>query len=309
MPRVEFIVPGSPNPGFLSQIAVLKTSILSRPWQRWSPSVRCILGGPADWPAMQRWLPQLADVDVEILSADRFRDAGYLAQAERRLAVGAAGVDVVVLLDADTLLIGSLEDVLDEVLRENAVAGVMAHYGFPVPGGNATVRDWAALARGLLTEPIRFDHRYSLTAHAAPAQARRSPFYVNAGMILIAGPVLGDLNSAYARLRPRVTPRLFAPYYAGQVALALAVEERRLNTLALPMRYNFPNDPRAEARLPEELGNVVLLHYLRTDRFDRQEIFTDAGRYAAFLDLPLLGSNLTFQNAVRALLGSSYPFR
>jgi hypothetical protein len=54
--------------------------------------------------------------------------------------------------------------------------------------------------------------------------------------------------------------------------------------------------------------HAVIYHYLRTTHFDRHLIFSSAERYHAFLDLKLTGSNHDFQHAVRALLGSQYPF-
>ncbi len=308
MPAVEFLVPGSPNGAFLSQIAALRTSILSRPWTRWKPTVRCFLGGPADWPALHRWLPQLTDIDIEILSAPRFEQDGYLAQAERRLSVGTGDIDVVVLLDADTFLVGNIEDALDQVFARNAVGGVMTHFGFPVRAGHSTVEDWHRLGADLLTRPIRLDHEHSLMPPHAPEDTRRCPFYVNAGVILIATSVLADLRTAYTALRPKVVPYLSVPYFAGQVALALAIQELGINTLSLPFRFNFPNDPRADRTYPNELSEAVLIHYLRDNVFNRNRIFADARDYRAFLDLPLKGSNLSFQKAVRSLLGEPYPF-
>jgi hypothetical protein len=99
------------------------------------------------------------------------------------------------------------------------------------------------------------------------------------------------------------------PDFSGQVALTLAIADAGVSTWALPMRYNFPNDPVAERLYPDELAHVVVYHYLRTAEFDRHEIFVDSTRYARFLDAPLSGVNRTFRHAVREIAGPSYPFR
>src|SRR5204862_6104539 len=72
--------------------------------------------------------------------------------------------------------------------------------------------------------------------------------------------------------------------------------------------YNFPNDELAEARFPEELENVTIFHYLRTDRFDRQQIFASAEGYREFLGIDLAGSNKVFRSRVAELIGGEYPF-
>ncbi len=74
------------------------------------------------------------------------------------------------------------------------------------------------------------------------------------------------------------------------------------------MRYNFPNDPIAEQMYPAELDRAVVFHYLRTDTFDRHQIFVTTEQYQRFLALHLQGVNRRFQEAVRTIIGERYPF-
>jgi len=96
--------------------------------------------------------------------------------------------------------------------------------------------------------------------------------------------------------------------FSGQVALTLAIADAGVSTWALPMRYNFPNDPIAAQMYPDELASVVVYHYLRTAAFNRHEIFVDATRYAQFLDAPLSGVDRCFRDAAKAIAGPTYPF-
>jgi hypothetical protein len=102
--------------------------------------------------------------------------------------------------------------------------------------------------------------------------------------------------------------RLSFSDFSGQVALTLAIAATRSKAWALPMRYNFPNDPIAEQMYPEELNAVTVFHYLRTSVFDRQQIFVSAEQYEKFLGRSLEGVNRRFQEAVRAIVGERYPF-
>ena len=77
---------------------------------------------------------------------------------------------------------------------------------------------------------------------------------------------------------------------------------------ALPMRWNFPNDPIADRMYPQELEHVVFLHYLRGQAFRRDRVFADAQAFARFLDRPVEGSNAVFQRAVARITGGRYPF-
>jgi hypothetical protein len=96
--------------------------------------------------------------------------------------------------------------------------------------------------------------------------------------------------------------------FSGQVALTLAVADAQVRTWALPMRYNFPNDPVAEAMYPGELEQVAIVHYLRTTDLDRHRLFTTPEEYAAFLELQLSGANRVFREAVTETFGTRYPF-
>jgi len=160
----------------------------------------------------------------------------------------------------------------------------------------------------LINEPLNFRQAYSLTGADVPEENRLAPFYVNDGAVFIPKALFSDFAKRFLNLRPKLMDRLVAPYYSGQIALSLAVAEMHAPTCALPMRYNFPNDEVAAERFPEELESVKIFHYLRTDQFDRQLIFTDGSHYQSFLNAPLTGVNKVFQENVRRIIGPEFPF-
>lgn len=143
----------------------------------------------------------------------------------------------------------------------------------------------------------------------APESLRSSPFYVNMGFVIVPRELLPSLRKSYLGLRPAVAPRLRNPYFAGQVALTLAVHANDLPRHAIDLKYNFPNDPRAETMYPDSLRDIRVIHYLRTGHFDRIEIFASAESFDQFLALDLVGSERIFQDHVRALTNGHYPFR
>ncbi|MFH1793023.1 MAG: hypothetical protein ABIK36_18275 [Pseudomonadota bacterium] len=307
--RVEFLVAGSPTHAFLSQIAALKLSILARRWDRWQPEIRCFLGGPVDWNAMQRWAPHLDGVDIELLAMSRFAEEGLFAQIERRMDAASRNVGIHVLLDADTWIVGDLEDLLRNLGDLPCVAGCIAHYGFPTESGHASVEDWNILGGEVIGRSLRFDHEYALIDRDAPESERKTPFYANAGAVFITERALTKIYRAYLPIRKTLSRRLANPYFSGQVALALSVAATNTSSIALPMRFNLPNDERAASLYPDEVDDVRIVHYLRTDHFDRHAIFASEANYLAFIDLDLTGIDRLFQHSVRQTLGEAYPFR
>jgi hypothetical protein len=97
-------------------------------------------------------------------------------------------------------------------------------------------------------------------------------------------------------------------HFTGQIGIALAVEKAGIPWRALPMRFNFPNDRNADRLHPEELKQVILIHYLRHSQFDRHRIFADRDAFDRFLALDLTGSDLIFRAHVRRVTGALYPF-
>ena len=180
--------------------------------------------------------------------------------------------------------------------------------GFPAPLGIGNREAWDAVAEGFLDEPLRFEHSYSLVTSAVPAEEQACPFYLNDGFVLFAREYFDRFAPLYLETRPDLSDRLVDPYYAGQVALALSAARVPLPSVALPMRFNFPNDPVAAEQYPEELESVVVFHYLREDQFNRQQIFRWRETYSAFLTRPLHPANARFRDSVRSLLGEEYPF-
>src|SRR5207249_3688870 len=112
----------------------------------------------------------------------------------------------------------------------------------------------------------------------------RCPFYVNHGFIAMPRPLMERLQQVHVSYCRQVSKLLRGSYFSVQIALTLSIAALGLRVMALPMRYNFPNDPVADRLYPDELQNVTCLHYLRTRQFDRHKIFQDQEGYAGFVE-------------------------
>jgi hypothetical protein len=253
-----------------------------------------------------RWSAHVREVEFHYVSEARWAAQDNWAQVDSTLWTAPRDSDVLVSLDADTFPVSSLENILDEVLASNSIAGVMAHY--PPP----SIKDWQGwheIAGSLHVPCLKLEQFYSLVDPGVADEHRRAPSYFNGGVIFYAASCFDGFLRSYMSMRSKLS-RVLADGsdFSGQIAIPFALAESRIRPIVLPMRYNYPNDDNAIAANPGELEQTVIFHYLRTQAFDRRKIFASAAEYESFLSMPLDGSNLAFREAVRNVVGPSYPF-
>ena len=314
MRQVAVLVAASPTRAFYSQVAALRLALHRLRWSRWQPSVHLYVGGSYG-------TRRPSKIGCHIWAASRsiglrqrvFALDGDWAQSDDVFMSAPPDADVLLAMDADTLPVDVLEPVLDDVWESGAVAGVIAHYPpFPQavgPGGDASLREaWRHLAKGLLDTPLDFSYCHTLIGSEVQHEQRVAPFYLNFGVVFFPRDAFHSIAPQYLAIRPQLMQRMSSPDFSGQAALTLAIASEKANTVALPMRYNFPNDPIAEQMYPAELDRAVVFHYLRTDTFDRHQIFVTTEQDQRFLALHLQGVNRRFQEAVRTIIGERYPF-
>jgi hypothetical protein len=316
MPRVAFLIAASPNVAFYSQIAALSAGLRRLDWAKWVPSVHVFMGGDRTKDPVAEWHPFLRNVEISWTPSWRYRRDGDWAQSDDVFRCAPRDADVLVALDADTYPVDTLESVIERVHAVGAVAGVLAHYPTILPladrttdGARPDLRGaWERLAYGLISAPLDFAFTHTLVESDWPAANRYTPFYLNFGMVAFSRDAFDRIAPLYLELRPRVMARMGDGDFSGQAALTLAIAEAQCRTWALPLRYNFPNDPLAESMYPAELSQIVLVHYLRTAVIDRHRIFATPSEYRAFVSCPLGGANRVLQDAVIATFGRDYPF-
>jgi len=314
-PKIEFLLCGSATDGFYSQAAMFRLALDHHGGiYRDARVVLCLDSGePVTTPP--RWRPYLERVEIHFAPIDHeiVLNGERIEYADSRLQsfpLADPGADVSFICDADTLLLTPFDPAfIEEVASEPIVAAVIAHL-HPGQQDNAGRNHrhldqeavWHGLFRRALGREAPLDHRYTLEA-----QELRCPFYINYGFVAAQPRLMHRLYAEMVAVEPGVRDFIETVFY-GQMSFAVAVEACGLQARALPMRYNFPNDARADAMHPRELEHIHLMHYLRTKIFDRQRIFTSAAEVDAFLALPLAGSDLVFQQAVAAMTGGAYPF-
>lgn len=306
--KIEFLIPGSPNDAFFSQVAMFRLALDSLGGIYGRARLVLCLGGNDRTPVPAKWKPHLERVELLRTPDEHARRGGNCGSF--RYEVLDDGGDLSILCDADTLLLRAFDPgVLEGFVRQPAVRGVIAHYPPPLMDGSGHDYSghgqpwfWNLVADRTAGKRLDFDHCYSLMKERVPC-----PFYVNYGFVMATPGLLLRMRNDLLLLLPKIRA-LLDNYFADQIGLAVACAATGVPTEALPMRYNFPNDPVAEAMYPEELSGALVIHYLRTERFDRHRIFASESAFENFLDLPLVGSDRVFQRRVHEITGGNYPF-
>ncbi|WP_158545823.1 hypothetical protein [Thalassococcus profundi] len=303
--KLEFLLCGSPTDGFFSQMAFFRLCLDALGGDEARARLVCTFGDHTVEEIPARWQPYFERIEVHWAHAPGAPNPAHMHQHEMRFDLLDPTADLSVLCDADVAVLAPVGPMARELLAEQALGGVIAHYHFPWEGRDRNPgRDWPEIARAVLGRDIATPYRYTLVPQEDPPEA---PFYINYGMF--AGPPaqLAAFHAHDLQLRPRVAAQL-GDWWAPQVSLALTCIDLGLPVRALPMRWNFPNDPIADRMYPQELEHVVFLHYLRGQAFRRDRVFADAQAFARFLDRPVEGSNAVFQRAVARITGGRYPF-
>ena len=307
MKNICFSIPANATDSFFSQVAMFRRALdaLGGIYKR--AHILLTLGGEEFLPLPSRWKKYLGKaVKTHWADPGRYRQIGYRATAQARWTYDYDIYDVIVFCDADTLLVRPIDDLLIHFLQSPKAMGVIAHYPFPMDAGADNREIWAGLAQRFIGKPLAFNYRYTLSQNRS--RDAQTPFYVNYGFVVLSPEMVATMRKTYLSFCSEIEPLIKNTDFSGQISLALSLLFHEIPSSALDMRFNFPNDPVADRLYPGEMDDIRVIHYLRTDKFDRKVIFSNQAEFSDFLSLNLDGSNKVFQDHVRKLTNGKYPF-
>ncbi len=302
--KIEIRIPISPTPHFFRQVEYLCRSFAARGGLAADARFVVSVGDdcdPYDLAVLNPW--SRGRVDWHWLDRDLFRRYSYHATALDRYKHDTAA-DVVLFLDADTMLIQNVDDVLAALYAQPAIAGVIAHV--PPFERDSSGESWETVfeAVGRRLPAARFQHSGWGGMLQNPSH-RFAPAYYNYGVVFFPG-------GLFSKLAPHIERCLIAtadaPIHWGfrsQLALTLAIYDLDLPHVSLDLRYNFPNDAWADELHASELADVRIIHYLREHVLgSRQDVWESDRAFQTFLDRSnLFGSNEILRKTVAALHG------
>ncbi|MGH1355282.1 MAG: hypothetical protein ACRBBS_09410 [Thalassovita sp.] len=305
--KLQFLIAASPSAAFCSQIAMFKLGLdhLGPPYS--TARLTAIFGDAEITELPADWAPHLQGVEAVFVEPADFVRYNAFAQGDMRFELVDRDADVVLMFDADTLLLRPIPELLAQSLAKPALRGVIAHRSPFNLGGS-----WEEVGAAFLDAPLELDHHYELEYQKVDGVLRRvsTPFYINQGVMCATPEVFLDLGPKMRALRRAFIERWPEQLmFSSQIALTLAFIKHGIPHEAIPMRYNFANRVReADIQYPDELKQIAVLHYQELSRYDRHKIFTTRDQFDSFLALELEGSHRVFQDHVRLLTGGQYPF-
>jgi len=306
--RICFSFPASPNDAFYSQLAMFRLALDSFGGIYKEADIVIVFGAEDIIEIPNKWRPHLnRKIIIHWAPIMDFNKKNYDAQGDFQWLLDYSKYDIVCILDADTLLIRPIDDLISKVLKNHSLNGTIAHYHFPIEKGETPKGKWNEIANEFIGKDIQNNYQHTLMVDQDSVY-KNCPFYINFGFIIMTPEILKTISSFYLDIRPQVAKKLKNPYFSAQVSLALTVEYHNIKTNSIDLRYNFPNDEHADSIYGNLLDDIRLIHYLRLNYFKRHEIFTSRDKYLDFIGLELSGSNLIFQNFILNLTHGIYPF-
>lgn len=301
--RLEIRVPISPTPDFFRRIHLMAAS-LRRLEGAVGPYVLVVcVGGdeePSDLYAAQPW-SRIYPLVWHWADRARFQRDSFWETSREIFRQPTRG-QFVICADADVLFMEDFADLLHDLEREPAVAGVIAHA--PPFQDDQFAAKWRQLFADYETPPPSFEFEHTGWGFMVQQEALRlTPAYFNFGMVAASAGMMEIVSSEMEKADDFVNAKLDT-FFRFQIALTLTLQKHGLPVRALPLRYNFPNDPGFDSKYPEELSNVRILHYLRCEIIHREKDFLGLNNLAALIARQdLTGSNEIF----RRRLAQLYP--
>jgi hypothetical protein len=299
-PTLEVHVPVSPTRTFLNMAHYLTRSLRLRGGRYRDAPIVLTVGAEKHDPDLARNHPWMADNGVEVrwIDEELFARESWYATACERFRYEFTS-DVVLALDADTLIAGPLDGLVEEAHRTGALCGVVAHMP-PFSQREQWQEIYDSCGLGELKTPCQhtgWGYMFS------DESLRYCPPYFNLGVLAASATVMRSMGSAIYELMAAVDA-VHSTSYRVQIAVSLAVTRFALPFRALPFRWNFVNDPRLEALHADELGDVRIIHLLRKHQIHKDEIYASLENVEAML----ARTDLRVINALaQRLLGELHP--
>ncbi|HET8757335.1 MAG TPA: hypothetical protein VFM58_15055 [Solirubrobacteraceae bacterium] len=279
--RAEIHVPISPTAGFFMRVQMLAASL-----RRFggaladSPVIVTVSRDcePYDLAAALPWSERLG-VSWRWMAADDFERHGIYGTALMRFTYDFQA-PFVVMLDADTLVTGPLDDLL-ELEEAEAFGGVIADVSpmyFKTPfadgvgrGGQMFWLDLYELA-GLPAPASTYEHLAWGLIDTDP-ERRFCPAYFNLGMLAAPAAIARRIGDVVLADMARVDQYLDTNFKC-QLAVALSLVRTQTPALPLAAQWNFPNNQDIADRNPEDAADVRILHYRKREEVGRDTELT-----------------------------------
>lgn len=271
----EIHIPISPTPGFFTRVHYLAASIRRFGGIFTHAKIVVTVGdddSSRDLYALNPWSRHYP-LEWRWLDSASWQSYHYFATAVQRFCYDFES-DVVLLLDADTLMVGPLDDLFEEVVRQPAFYGVVTYIS-PARSIASVPPDryWSELYKSAGLEPVRLSCEYpgwgvlDFPLSRDPGSRFTPPFF-NLGFLCSTREIMREVGD-YIYEGMSASDRFHQTVFRCQVGLCLALERHNIPWRTLAPRFNFGNVPALAAGYPADFEDVRLIHYYAGDDFVR----------------------------------------
>lgn len=298
--QLEIRIPITPDPNYVRQVEYVVRSWRANGGRAANARFVVSLGGDCEpWDLTETYPWSRGQVQWRWVNREEFRAIKIRACNLDRFRYD-TDADIVLMADADTLLIRPIDDLLESLAQQQIIAGVMAH----VPPFWQTPVTWQQVfgARGRPLPSDRFEHTGWGVMFTEPVN-RFAPAYYNFGVVFIPSRMVLPIGTQIERELANMQSIPAHAIYGSQLALTFAMYELWYPHCALPFRYNFANLDWADRRYLTDLADVRIIHYLKEDVIgSRRQTWGSDEAFTAFLARrDLSGSNEVLRSAVARL--------
>ncbi len=266
----EIHIPISPTQPFLTKLHYLVASLRLFGGALADSPVIVTVGGdePIDLARAHPWSQRLG-IEWRWLDDSLWRRYGIFGTALQRFCYEIEAPNAL-LLDADTLFVQPIDDLLEATGRCKAIAGVIAHVS-PFIGYEGEQDLWEQIfkAAGLEDPALVCEHSGWQVIEFSAAR-RYCPPYFNLGVLIAQRGVFSKLaESIYSEME--TLERIHPTPFRCQLALTMAMMRSDAQWRELPLRFNLPNIAQYLPRHHAELADARIIHYLKDDEINRAE--------------------------------------
>ncbi len=296
---LEVHVPISPREFFFNRVRYLAKSLRSLGGDLADSKIIASVGDPSPPVDLDELLPWARDegiewrwVDNDFFSEWHRTSNPYVATMMERFR-NKFNAHYVIIADADVIFCRDLSTLFSIAKGTLDVGGVMTHVPPYLTNPELSHAEWwARIFKAFELPPpiLEFEHS-GWGIMFDDELSRYSPAYFNSGMVIGTG-------EAMNRMAPLALPALNAvrsvldTFFFDQIAFTLMMYKAQVSKKLIPLRFNFPNQIGFEQKFKEDADSISVLHYLRTDVVDRDQIFASKKNIDAFIQRQdLVGSN------------------
>ena len=265
---LEIHIPVSPTPLFINRVHYLAASLAVYGGNLGNYWIVVTVGSDEEPVDLYEHYPWSRKYPLEWRWMDKnlFREYSYFATRLKRFTY-TYSAPVVLMLDADTMVTGGIDDLVAHVDKKQKFCGVVANAS-PVRDGFT----WEKLfiAAGLGEVPYVCEHTgYNCTFF--DETRRLCPPYFNLGVLASPSAFVEKIGRViFAELG---IVRKLEKFFRAQMSLCLAMQRLSIPWQEMSIKYNFVNHTNYLKRFAEEFKDVRIIHYLDKQHIDKDKDF------------------------------------